>query len=173
MTPPWLVTDPAVELEAPLTNGPGERSPEALLAVVRQFEVETAPRYARRRIEGYGTVTWCNRYVADVTKALGCPVPYQRANEMVGWLERTAGQRAGWREVQSAIAGLLTQRGMVTVLAWRNPVAEEPGHVAIMVPIPRGKPQGYYVAQAGKTNGVAMSVGAAFGRHPPRYFTHE
>ena len=37
--PPWLVTDPAVELEAPVTNGTGERSPEALLAVLRQFEV--------------------------------------------------------------------------------------------------------------------------------------
>lgn len=61
----WLSVD------APLKNGPGNRSPELLRAVARQFEVERNPRYAR----SVGA-TWCNIFLWDVTAALRCEIPH-------------------------------------------------------------------------------------------------
>lgn len=66
----WLPVD------APLTNGPGNRSPELLRAVAAQFDVAHNERYRVQVItlpNGRKTLrTWCNIFLADVLLALQC-----------------------------------------------------------------------------------------------------
>ena len=83
----WLVDDFKKPALCPLTGTPGNRSGEALTALVALFHVDTAERYRRRDVTGDDKAeTFCNVFVSDVTRALGCPVPHLLANQQLAWL---------------------------------------------------------------------------------------
>jgi hypothetical protein len=96
-------------LDAPIKNAPGARSPEKLLAIAAQFDVEVNPRYERTV-----SSTFCNIYAWDVTRAMGAELPHwihdngdigtlghdreTTCNSLIAWLENH-GPRHGWTEV--------------------------------------------------------------------------
>lgn len=174
----WLPEDIALTARPPLVNVPGNRSKDAIRAVVAQFQVESHPRYKARDIDGNGVRdTFCNVFLADVTAALSCPVPRRigavwiRANDQYLWLSTQVGIEAGWIPGDMAIAGLRVDAGRPTVAAWRN-MTGGPGHVALVVPPPKGR-MGLYVAQAGAVNSEAMPLRAAFGSRPVSFYSHK
>ena len=75
----WLDRPQWVALDAPFTTGPESRKAQEYVDVCRQFDVEHAWRYFQRNGN-----TFCNLYVADCTRALGCPIPhwYDRETEI-------------------------------------------------------------------------------------------
>lgn len=159
-----------VAVDAPLTNAPGHRSPEALRAVLAQFDVLNAARY--QPADGK---TYCNIFVSDATRALGCEVPHWivdekgerelNANATCDWL-LILGPQHGWREVGAWDAVREAMRGCPVVLAWQNPNPRKSGHVAVML-------ENGHIAQAGRRNLFDAPVEQGFGRHQPRFFVHE
>lgn len=161
-------------VDAPLRYGPDERSPQNLRNVCAQFEVLKNPRYARTP-----SATWCNIYLWDCTRALGCEIPHWiddppkprrelSANGTVEWLEML-GHLFGWREVDEMRAVERADLGMPTVAVWHNPKGH--GHVAMMLPSVHG---GARVAQAGGKNLFDAPLAIGFGPSiKPRFFTHE
>lgn len=163
----------ARELDAPMTSAPCQRSPDALRAVAGQFAVETAPRY--RPKDGK---TYCNIYLWDVTRALGCEVPHwvgppgmrseTTANALVTWL-LAEGSTLGWREDDERAAVAHAAFGRPAVAAWRNPAGH--GHVALLLPSPDGEAR---VAAAGARCLFDVPLVESFGRiYGIRFFLHE
>lgn len=168
-TPTWLDVQPWRPVRAPLCNAPGERSPEALRAVVAQFQVERAPRYASR-----GGLTYCNIFAWDVSTALHAEIPHWldnprrelTANLTLGWLEAAP----DWHEVTEDVARANADRGAPSVAIWRNPTGRS-GHIAILVPSVFGSTM---IAQAGRSNFSAGPLRSGFGNVAPiRFFAHE
>jgi hypothetical protein len=153
----------------------GKRTPEALRAVVAQFDVEANPRY-RKTTDGR---TWCNIFCWDVTSALGCEVPHWvekedgtrgelNVNATVDWLT-IRGPDHGWREVDERDAAAHAGQGGPALAIWRNPNPKASGHVAVLLP-PRGETR---IAQAGRRNFAEGTLRAGFGDHGPvRFFVH-
>lgn len=164
-------------VDAPLTNGPGERSPQALRNVCAQFEVLKNPRYARTP-----SATFCNIFLWDVTRALGCEIPHWiddpkapngrrelTVNGTIEWLEMN-GRLYGWRECDYLQAGEQADRGCPAVPLWKNPTGPH-GHVAVCLPTVRG---GLRIAQAGAANLFDAPLSVGFGLVKPiRFWTHE
>jgi hypothetical protein len=171
MTPAWLHDDLSRPVDAPIRNSPHDRHPWKLFDVVSQFHVATAERYRARDLTGDGVKeTLCNFYVCDVTRALGCPIPQQRANEIDFWLERY-GEAHGWWRVGEGLAATLSGIGAPVVASWRNPKRESPGHVAVLVPPPRNA-QGLWICQAGKENLEFELLAKGFGALQPKLWGH-
>lgn len=169
--PAWLHTDLRRDVSAPLRGERGSRSPEQLISIVAQFQVETAERYRLRDVTGDGhQESWCNFFLADVTRALGCPVPQMRANSQLDWLASDAGYRAGWSEVYRLHeVEVATNSGRVVVAGWHSGSAAS-GHVALCVPSPD---VGVHIAQAGRSNFSCRPIEWGFGHRPVRFFHHE
>ena len=74
----WLPVD------APLRGRIGARTPEVLRLIVKQFDVERNPRYAR----SVGA-TWCNIFLWDVTRALCPPIDLDKpvGEAVPHWIE--------------------------------------------------------------------------------------
>lgn len=148
-------TNATIPLDAPIKNGPGERSPEKLRAVVAQFDVVANPRYKQRDSSGDGKRdTFCNIALWDFTRALGCEIDHydaqgneRNANAVCVWLASPLGAKAGWSLVDPMIAGSAAARGQPVVVAWANPKGI--GHVALLLP-PHGVE--LRIAQAGAHN---------------------
>lgn len=173
-------------LSAPVVNLPGFRSRDALLAVLRQFSVATSERY-RPGPAGSG-ITWCNIFVADATKALGCEIPHwvrkdgsaarmgeqgaaeMTANGIVEWLE-VFGPVLGWQEVNAAHGQDLANQGYPVVGVWKNAPGKH-GHVAMCRPGVAGA-GGPRVCQAGARCGEDFSAAEVFGSRVVRWFAHE
>jgi hypothetical protein len=181
-TAEWVPATPAV------VNSSSNRSPENYNEVVRQFDVASATRYAPGR-NGH---TYCNIFVWDVTRALGCEVPHYidpasgapmeypdtaGANElnalsMGRWLAST-GQRYGWREVTPEQAQLQANLGHPAVA-----VSSSVSHISMVVPseTPYNPALGVAVAQAGSivTNYAYLgNIYSDSGLKSVRYFVHE
>ncbi|MCL1905505.1 MAG: hypothetical protein FWG06_00685 [Clostridiales bacterium] len=147
----------------------GRRSAEVLNKVISQFKVESAERYRPYR-DGN---TYCNIFVWDVTRALGCEIPHYvekengdpryypnvkgayelDANGTADWLRRR-GADYGWREITAAEAQQYANAGHPVVSAWRNGGGGA-GHVQMVCPSRGGgydPVRGVTVAQAGKLN---------------------
>lgn len=163
-----------LELDAPMRNGPSERSANALRAVAGQFCVETAKRY-RPKPDGR---TYCNIYVWDVTTALECPIPHwigaegmrveTTCNMLLPWLINE-GLQQGWSEVDELAAGAAAAAGKPAIAIWRNPT-NRPGHIALLLPSPDTTTR---IAQAGKECLFDVPMVEGFGRVSPiRFFTH-
>ncbi len=127
-------------------------------------------------------VTWCNRYLSDVTRNLDCEIPFQKANEMVKWLAGLQGAAAGWYEIHtlSTPQGLVpvetqaiarAELGLPTVAVWETPDPADHGHVAVVVPAVPPAP-GVHVSAAGAHNFQNALISRSFGVYVPRYFTH-
>lgn len=175
-TPAWLDVQPWLPVDPPLRGTEDDRSAHLLLDIVRQFDVEHAPRYAPR--DGR---TWCKTFLWDVLSALGCGevaahwvdrsgVPAKpgamgahetRANDVV---QRLSHRLYSWREVSAADAYAHAELGRPAVAGWYN-LNGGSGHVAIVLP-------GHVVGQAGKTNFVGRSLASGFGSLPVTFWTH-
>jgi hypothetical protein len=157
---------------APITNSPGMRSPEALRAVVAQFDVEVNPRYART-----DSTTWCNIFAWDVTTALGCEIPHwdldheneYNVNATLKWLE-TEGYFSGWQEIDAKGALEQSTLGCPVVAVWKNPNPVKHGHIAVLLPPRDGEIR---IAQAGAKNLFDVRLADGFGAvQPIRFFRH-
>lgn len=153
-----------------IVNVEGERSPEALRAVIDQFDVVNSERYR----PGRNNTTYCNIFVWDVTSALGCEIPHYvdsltgeprtypditgayelDANGVYDWL-LDHGQEYGWREVTAEEAQNSANEGYPVVAAMSKKSTNGVGHVQIVCPSEDGtynSTLGPTVAQAGSTN---------------------
>lgn len=167
------------------TSGTLLRTGEALATVVGQFDVENNPRYTPR--DGN---TYCNIFLWDVTKALGCEIPHTKAtytnvngtvvfkaeernaNRTIDWLINK-GSEWGWRQVSknSALDRVNGVSVYPTVAVWRNPNDAKPGHVALLVPSP--VPTAVYITQSGASNFKCKTLESGFGSLPVVFFTHD
>ena len=172
MAPPWQV------LDGDIANKRGERSLLTYRDVLSQFHVEVNPRYAPRQ----GT-TFCNIYVWDCTRALGCEVPHwvgpagqavppgqgteTTANALLPWFIRR-GPAEGWKEVYPQDALVHVQEGRPCVAQYTAPRGH--GHIAMVLPGPNGS---LNVAQAGGKCLFDVPLKTGFGTCTPRFFIHE
>lgn len=154
------------DLVCPITNAPGNRSPEKLRAVLEQFDVTGAERYRRNhRCPPTNLCTWCNRFVSDATKALGCPIPHQKANDFQDWFEKK-GPALGWSPCARADVKFHLEMGHPVVVNYWNPNGR--GHVAMVVKPALGEHQANYAkgmlffAQAGAINSLEVPEGWVF-----------
>lgn len=160
-------------LDAVLRSGEDSRSPELLREVIAQFDVAFAPRYQ--------PVTFCNVFVWDFTRAMGCEVPHWvkldgtpatpgqgselSVNGIVEWLRRH-GPEQGWSEVDAAAAKDAANAGRPTLAAWLNSYGH--GHIAVVV----ASPNGLRIAQAGMRCFADEPIEHGFGQLTPIFFTH-
>lgn len=170
--PRWL------PIEADVRNLPGKREGFIYRSVLSQFDVQHNPRYAPE-----GSKTWCNIFVWDCTRALGCEVPHwlntdgnptkagqgneTTANLLHAWL-RGHGKRFGWKPCTPLDAHEAVSRGEPVVAVWRNPSG--PGHIAMVLPGPSGT---LHIAQAGRSCLWDVPLAAGFGKHEPQLYTHK
>lgn len=152
-----------------MTDACFPRNPLDLLGAVAALRVETNPIYAPDHLVA-GT-TWCNLFIADVTRALGCPIPFVRANQQAEYLAGLDGARDGWLELTGPTRHIIgidqAERGFPTVAVWSYEKGH--GHIAILVP---GEPGKMCVAQAGSSNFSSGPIARGFGKLPFRLFTH-
>ena len=141
------------------------RCPRRLLKVVAALDV-SSERYR----SGAG-LTWCNRWVSDVTaEILGVDaVPFRLANEQLAWLGGLDAAALGWELVTPLEAFIAAAAGEVVVVGWRNPDGH--GHVAIGVP---GAAPGaeLHIAQAGLRNFASKPISSGFGSHAVEIYRH-
>lgn len=175
----WLPTTPWLPVTAPCTGGAMFRTPELLERIVAQFELETSPRYQPRDLNADGRKeTFCNVAAADITLALGCPIPRvwlsgatwreQRANDMHAWLSGPA-RTHGWSKINEHVAQAMANEGQVAVAIWRNPTGGS-GHIAVAVP--SGGEPGTWIAQAGATCFSRGLLIHGFGKLQPDFYGH-
>ena len=167
---PWLT----YPLE---TVSQGERSAELTKAVIKQFQVETNPRYTPRDINKDGTQdTFCNIFLWDFSRAMGCEIPHWvlangavaavgagkelNANATVDWI-RGYGVISGWRKITETEAREAAGRGYPTVVLWQHHGGI--GHVAVVWPSP-GLNDVTLIAQAGSKNFEEQLLKKGFGR---------
>lgn len=179
MTPAWLMAPIAYPVFAPLTGGTSLRGAALLEAIVAQFEVDSAERYRPRDVTGDGqSETFCNLYLNDVTRALGCEIPrvwpvgadwkQLRANDQRDWL--VGAGRYGWSSCSESDARVAAEFGKVAVAAWKNPTAGRSGHVAILVPSHGSRETA--VSQAGAKCFLRAPLSVCFPQRP-EFFVHE
>lgn len=151
-------------VDAPRTNGVHLRSPQALRAVVAQFDVEHSPRYQPiREVLPNGKTkltTFCNIFAWDVMRALKVELPHWvdengtpcepgkgrelNCNALLPWLEEH-GKTYGWSEADEPTAAAHAANGCPAVAIWRNKTGG-PGHIAALLP---GADTTTRIAQAG------------------------
>lgn len=181
-TRPWHPVTPVI------ASGPMDRSPGRLERVLRQFQVETNPRY-RRNQQGHDE-TYCNIYLWDSTRALGCEIPHVvndrgesvplgqgrelDANAVVRWM-RQHGPSNGWRRLPGPVAALeWANLGRPVVALWEAVARPFIGHVAMVRPGTMHPTKGVPIAQAGATNCDDGYLVDGFGaRGPIEYWAHD
>lgn len=169
-----------VEIDPFKSNAEGQRSADAYREVLADLDVEKRARYQRRASDG---ATWCNIYVWDATKAMGCEIPHyydpntglecreagvykeMGAIRMREWLENFGSQH-GWIECDQATAIAMANKGMPTVVA-----ATTTGHVGMVVPQNEGDTD-VMISQAGASNFNYGKQSNGFGKHSVKYFYH-
>lgn len=168
---PWIPLKPAV------ISKPGERALKDYLAVMRQFDVLTNPRYM-----AFHRITYCNIFVWDCTSALGCEIPHwyndagettpvgkgheMTANKMFDWL-KAYGPAHGWMECQDFEAQAWAAQAFPTIAIYQNPHGI--GHVAMVM----AEGENLHIAQAGASNLWNAPLARGFGKLPVVFFTHQ
>jgi hypothetical protein len=167
-----------------------DRSPQALIDAITQWDVLNNPLFMKGKLLAdtteapapwalwngaqYGVIpyTRCNGFAGCVLLSLGCPVPWQTANQHFAWFPSPAAQEKGWTEVDYATAVNRANAGFPLVI-----VAQEPGHghIAIGRPSPATYPTKLYCAAAGAVNSPCMWLVDQFGGLAPtaKFFTHD
>lgn len=166
----------------PLVSAPGARSPMRTLAVIEQFRVSAAARYAPApRVDTPGTDTFCNIFLWDFTAAMGAEIPHwvdargepaapgngnreTRANELVDRLQKGAW---GWRPCSQESAHAQATLGLPVVAGWKNGLGG-PGHVAVVMPVEGA----LRLAQAGAVCGERMTLVQCFGTRRVLFWWH-
>jgi hypothetical protein len=170
----------------PFTSSVGSlnRAPDSYSAVLKQFQVDTAPRYQPSNGE-----TFCATFATDVALALGVVLPTVwganggvgtpigapsgggfcrlMANDLADWLASRDGLAFGWVGTNESDAMACAIQGHPTLAVWKNPNGGH-GHIAWLLPVAAAEPM---IAQAGEHCGY-MSLSSGFGQLPVEYFTH-
>jgi hypothetical protein len=163
---------------------PNCRTADDLVRVIKQFRVETNPRYVRRDGNNDGVMdTYCNIFATDVALACGVVLPHWwrgkelNANALNNWLENE-GKHFGWEDLGEArgsnvSAGLqAANQGRLVVLSWEN-IPGHPGHITVMLPQDLANPATEaLIAQAGRNNFYGKPISAGFGKLVPHVFVH-
>lgn len=186
----WRPDDPWLPCMPPMTSGSLQRSPDITDRVLAQFQLDTGRRWQKlveTVSEGVQRVsTYCNVWLNDGTRALGCEVPrwwlkgaelvQLSANDQVRWLDRQ-GRKHGWASCTPFEAQARANLGHVSVVGWLNPEVhpvtkrELSGHVGIFKP-DHGE-QGLFISQAGLTCFTRGTLSSGFGSRNVTCFTHD
>lgn len=179
--PPWKLIEAAMQggdLDLALLqlNLPGDRSPAAIARIISQFNVTESERYRRNARLPPGMLgTWCNRFVCDVTRALGCGIPMMPANDFQHWFH-TSGVRAGWSPANPLNVKLLVRMGLPVVGNYFNPNGH--GHVmlfrqpALDANQPAYQRGEFFVAQAGALNSEEISLSKVLPLSSVTFWSH-
>lgn len=185
--PDWLTPDISLSVSPPLQNNANSRSPEALEAVLDQFDVEHAARYRPRtlaemeleqkhlppeehraalaKLDTRGVkLTVCNVFASDVAAALCAPIPHRLGGEWQDVRANAKWLRAGyngWMPCNGAAAQRAANGGFPAVVVWVPP--EGTGHIAFFTPS-KGS-AGLWVCQAGARNYRRAPLMVGFGAH--------
>jgi hypothetical protein len=157
----------AAPRDMPIVNWPNgrPRDPAVTTLVVKQFAPDLADPGSRYAKDIHGT--YCNIFVWDVTRALGCEVPHwvnkreTTANDLADWL---ADLSNGWNETDDPEK--LARGGLPIVAVWKNPQGH--GHIAIGY-MDGG---GFAIAQAGGKNFESGTVAEGFGKRDVKFYYH-
>lgn len=166
----WLTTPAWVPIDVPSAKLP--LGPDKHRHVLKDLQVEKSNRYKAR--DGQ---TWCNIFLWDYTRAMGCEIPHWvnpdgspaevskgrelNANGIVSWLNQH-GPRYGWVNADRRTAFDAAERGHVVALGWHSG-SGKPGHVAVL--LPEGT-----IAQAGRRNFVGETIEQGFGKLPVQFW---
>lgn len=167
------------------TSDPSRRSPDLYDLCCRQFAVETDIRYQRGHDPTQPKQTYCNIYLWDCTRALGCEIPHWvyldgrpapmghgnrelSANGTCEWL-RVYGSTYGWQPADMLMVLTHVREGKPAVVTFENPGGT--GHVAMVLPTAITPPP--HIAQAGASNFYDKPVGYGFGINPVKYYIHD
>lgn len=195
---PPKITDPVMGsawrefTNAPIQNEPGERSFDAYLAVLLQFNVQSSYKCRYTPTCGGTSDTRCNIYASDVMNAMGAPLPTKgdlgighgdakntdpmpaNATDTYSWLEQ---QKDGWKKLDPS--NPTDWATLMEHLASGKPaVVSHPDHIAVLRPDqPPGMPVGatgnLHIAQAGAYNSNDTQVKSAFGNRSVGIYVHE
>ncbi len=182
--PGTISTNRAGLIFPPLTNDAGSRSPAIYADVSNQLAVGYNPRY----LPGNG-YTYCNIFVWDVTRAMGCPIPHWitkagaiadpfapdayeiNINGGVAWMLTHGVTAHGWQKADPATAQQRANEGKAAVAMWRNPTGGH-GHTAIVRPGTLTA-RGPATAQAGSINFNSGHLQDGFGSLKPLFYVHD
>lgn len=174
---PWHMATPAV------ISQPGDRWPDLLGLVIRQFRVAQNPA-----LLPHDDDTYCNIFVWWCSRALGAEIPHwvtgvgsparpgdadaweMDANVTINWLRKYS---VGWRLVKSGPALAAANTGCPAVACWYNPTGI--GHVAMVRPGQMDPVKGLPIAQAGATNFDSGYLRDGFGSRSDavEYWVHD
>ncbi len=149
---------------------PPPRTPEALISAVDAEDVEHNELYRQGRLQP-GT-TWCNLFVTNVTKRLGCEVPFVLVNKQGIHLREEANK---WRSTDAVTARLLANRGYPVLAIWEG-LNDAHGHIAVLLPsstLPTNKQSQVAIAQSGATNFARGRLANGFDSLPVLFFAHD
>lgn len=125
--------------------------------------------------------THCSAFVASAGEHLGVYIlrppehkPTFLASAQQEWLNSPEGRYAGWERVDNAReARNRANEGQLVVASWRNPIANKPGHIAIVIPSDwsdeRIEKDGCEIMQAGRNNYLSASLKEGFVNHPTAF----
>lgn len=123
------------------------------------------------------TSTHCSAFVASAGERLGIYIlrpPQHKASFLASaqqdWLNSSEGQQGGWVRLGDAReARDRANQGQWVVASWRNPIADKPGHIAIVIPSDwsdeRIEQDGCEIMQAGRNNFLSTSLRQGFSNH--------
>jgi LysM repeat protein len=178
-------TNRAALVFPPLTNTPGNRQRNIYDQVLNQFAVGNNQRYLR-----IGSMTFCNIFTWDVTRAMGAQIPHWinaasqimepfspgasevNANGTQRWLENF-GAAHGWNQTNEQGAQDFANQGKPAIAVRRNPIAGRHGHIVMVRPGSINS-RGPATAQAGSSNFNMGHLRDGFGDLPDiKFFKHE
>lgn len=180
---PSPMNPPAKPVTPPSTADPSliQKIKDAITAL----NVTQNPKYQPRNGN-----TYCNIFTMDFCKKMGVPFPewldwnkdgkvddYLNANEAISWLNGSynkggvqTGAQLGWKLVSADEAAKYASEGRVVLAGWTNPVASQPGHLAVVRP--ESTAGNIQIAQAGGKNFDSGAVTQGFGNRPVTYFVY-
>lgn len=153
--------------------------PERFPAVLRELDVETAPRYRATTVDGKPR-TFCNIFATDVIRNMGIAAPTHwmvgavpaklgqgiemSANRLYPWFEVNGGTH-GWWEADEGTAVAAAERGHLVIVIYRNP--NGPGHIAI---VKGERDDETRITQAGAYNFADTALSTGFGKLPRKFW---
>lgn len=127
----------------------------------------------------------CSAFVASAAEKLDIYIlrpPQHKATFLASaqqdWLNSEEGQEQGWQRLADAHeARDRANQGQLVVASLKSPVANKPGHIALVIPSDwpdeRVDEVGCEIMQAGRSNYLSASLQQGFANHPGAFEQHE
>lgn len=158
-------------VDIPIRSGAESRSYDKYLGAIEQFSnsLAVAGRYLK-----VGDQTWCNIFADDVIGgAMNVALPAKDndpsmakgSNQLFDYFSSGAN---GWRALRPEEIAAHVRSGRPAVAVWKNPVASQPGHIAVIRPdqdlstITTSDIGRIVIAQAGRFNSARTTVASGF-----------